>query len=168
MDLRRRGDALSRFGRASVHGVFMPLMAVLTIIFISVDLPGALRAARGEGRAGTFTAGQRDCSRVRLAEVCDWYGTYDSGDGKVHIPKILLDADTPKHPGERVPVLFEGRRDPAVVYLTRGSKDWLYGIGGLAAAVGYLVWAGWRLRGGHRQRRHRDVDRTAEETKSPA
>lgn len=45
-----------------MRGVLIPIVAVFIVVVAIVTLPTAVRAARGEGTEGSFTAIRRDCS----------------------------------------------------------------------------------------------------------
>ncbi len=150
MTWRKWRDRAWLFARRAPHGCLFPLLALFTIVFVGTGLPEAIKAARGEGEAGTFVAERRECSPTRSwGETCSWEGGFRSADGFVSVDDVLLDTDTPRHVGDRLAVLYGGEADPPKVYLAEGSEDWLYGLFLVGGAAGYLAWGGWRLLRSH-------------------
>jgi hypothetical protein len=143
---RKRWQASRRLGSRISYGIVLPLCSLFTIIVVGTGMPDAINAAQGDGQAGTFVAERRSCEPTRYGgESCSWYGVFEGADGSVQIDDVLLDSDSPEHVGDRVGVLYEGQTDPPVVYLSQGSRDWLWGVLALLASFGYLTWGGWRL-----------------------
>ena len=109
----------SRVGRVVVE-----VLGVLLLALSLTALPYAVKAARGQGTHGTFTAERQECSR----RACAHYGTWraDPPADRV-VTDVLMDewpADKPL--GASVPALYLGETDPAVVYPAEESLAWLY------------------------------------------
>lgn len=130
-----------RISHLVTYGVLLPLCALIALVFTAVSLPSSVRAAHGEGLAGTFTAEREQCGpRGR----CNWYGSYVSDDGSVRFDDVLLDGLRADR-GDRVPALYEGQDDPPLVYSADGSKEWIGVVICMLIAAGYLVWCAWWL-----------------------
>lgn len=116
-----------------VVGVF----AVLILAMAATALPYALRAARGDGTHGSFTAERQECSK----RSCSHYGTWRADPpGDVVVSNVLMDEWPSGLPlGESVDALYLGEADPAVVYPADGSLAWLH-ILVLAGAAVLLLW----------------------------
>lgn len=143
------GPRPSRF-RVAVYDYLMPLCAVFVLVLASFEIPASVRAARGEGQAGTFTAEHQVCGKGKYGG-CSWYGTFVSADGSVRVEHAHLNLDV-AHVGDTVPVLYEDDHT-AKVYLA-GSADLRWDALFLLGSAGYLTWWGWRLvRRARRQRR---------------
>jgi hypothetical protein len=121
--------------------VFLPLVAVSLLVMAARDLPSAVRAARGDGLAGTFVAEVRHCGRGS----CSWEGTFTSADGSVRLADVTLGTDTPRRPGDRVAALMEDGPDAWEVYLADGDRTWIWILAIMTATAGHLVWCGWWL-----------------------
>jgi hypothetical protein len=107
-----------------------------------VALPAAVRAARGEGTEGLFSATRRDCS---ARGGCAYYGTWTANrPGTAVVRDVLMDEWPPDLPlGSVMPALYFGETDPPVVYPADGSTEWMLI---LLAAPGGLVIAAIVLR----------------------
>jgi membrane protein implicated in regulation of membrane protease activity len=105
----------------------------------ALGLGPAIRAARGEGTRGVFTARTLSCDRT-----CSWTGTFTAGNRQVW-PDVMYDGALPPatHPGSIVPALYPGGSND--VFAVRGSTAWrIYAVLMPAASAGVLasLWFG--------------------------
>lgn len=121
--------------------VVVGVLAVLILAMAVTALPYALRAARGDGTHGSFTAERQECSK----RSCSYYGTWRADPpGEVVLADVLINewpADLPL--GESVDALYLGETDPAVVYPADGSLAWLYVL--VLAGVAVLLLVGVKV-----------------------
>ena len=149
--VRRTGGLRLRLtGRQLMWGC--AFIAAVCIMYLagSYLLPG-LRAARGEGVRGEWTAEQ--CTG-RSAD-CRWYGRFTLPDGKVLIASTMYTGnEAGVVAGWTTPALDTGSADE--VYPLHGSQRWvrdLLGLIGGALAIVALVWRATVVR--RRRRRTR-------------
>jgi membrane protein implicated in regulation of membrane protease activity len=123
------------FGRALLYCA--GLGCALVVAAGAVGLPSALRAARGDGVRGVFTAQSLSCSKA-----CFWTGTFTSGNGQVR-PDVTYDDELPAttHPGSIVPALYPGSSNE--VFAVRGSTTWLMYIVLISLASAGLLASLW-------------------------
>ena len=100
-------------------------------------LPG-LRAARGEGVRGEWTAQQCMGSNAN----CIWHGPFKLPDGRVLMASAMYTGnETAVHAGWTTPALDTGSADE--VYPLHGSQRWVHdllGFIGGALAIAALLW----------------------------
>ncbi|MCO5996371.1 hypothetical protein [Actinoallomurus rhizosphaericola] len=122
----------SRAGAAGrlVLGLVFLAATVLVASLVLPDLGPNLRAARGDGRPGVFTAERLDC-----AKRCLWYGTFRPDAGSGSRADVWLE-------GARHGDVGTGAAVPAVdtgasryVFSAGGSPHWAGMIGGSALTV---------------------------------
>ncbi|MBA9005592.1 hypothetical protein [Thermomonospora cellulosilytica] len=103
------------------------LVAVaLYLLYLALpNLGPALRAARLDGTAGTFTAQRLQCVRHPGHESCSWQGTFVSDDGAVRREGVWLHgSDRSSHQaGQRTRAYDTGRESR--VYGPGGSREWV-------------------------------------------
>jgi hypothetical protein len=142
--------------RFAVYNVLLPAIAVLLLLFAATALGPSLRAARGEGLPGTFTAARQDCGP---RGGCDVMGTFVSDDGTVRFTDAYLDGSADRH-GRQVKALYLGQDDPPTVH-EPGTSQWVLILAFLLGSGGYFLWRGTRLirRSGARTPGHRTPSR---------
>jgi hypothetical protein len=116
----------------------LPVIAVLGLVFGSVDVIPAWQARGGSGTAGTFTATREDCGR----RSCSFYGTWVAADGsRTRKDVILYDEPDSLRVGGRTEAIDSGARKG--VFATAGGFTYLlvtaFTLAGLAAAVGWIL-----------------------------
>jgi hypothetical protein len=131
--------------RHSAFSVTLATAAAAFLLLLSVpNLGPALRAARAEGTAGTFTAGRTTCVLHLGHQSCSWYGTFRSAAG-VRTGIILYGAGKDAlRPGERLAAVDVGR--PGRVY-AGPSREWVATALMLLAGAVLLVPLGRRVIG---------------------
>jgi hypothetical protein len=142
--LRLRDVSLARWrytdrlsGRAMV--AFAGVACTALLVVGALGLGPAIRAARGQGVRGVFTAKTLSCDRT-----CSWTGTFTVGDRQVRPDVTYDDSLAPAtHPGSVVPALYPGGSNE--VFAVRGSASWrIYAVLMPAASAGLLasLWLG--------------------------
>jgi hypothetical protein len=122
----------------------MPILAVYLVVTAPSFLPSALAAARGHGTVGLLHVTARDCEWHRVGgEVCTLRGTFVAADGRTRLPNASLDADPDgASVGDDVHAVWEGERNPNVVYIPHSPLEFVVGVGLVTASVvGLMVWA---------------------------
>jgi hypothetical protein len=117
--------------------VMVPMIAVVTLGFGSVDLGPALRAARGEGTPGVFQVHSRECART-----CHLYGDFISSDGSITWTGVEYDGPRGLKIGDKIPVLATGGRDK--VFRPSGSREWIFILIAMVFGAGCTLWWLWR------------------------
>ena len=133
--------ALTKIGNwrtAILVWVGLPVIAVLGLLFGSVDVIPAWQAKEGTGTAGTFTADREDCGR----RSCSFYGTWQAADGsKTRADVILYDEPDSLRVGGKTEAIDSGARKG--VFATAGGSTYLlvtgFTLAGLAAAVAWII-----------------------------
>lgn len=120
---RRRRRPLARFFVAVLIALWIlvpPALAVDAIGIGSVELPAAIRAARGHGRIGTFAVTYHSCGRY----TCTWQGDFISNDGTDMRRKVDYTGSPPSGTkvGDRIRAIDTGSFE---VYQYPGSLHWL-------------------------------------------
>jgi hypothetical protein len=113
---------------------------VLILAAAVTALPYAVRAARGDGTHGRFTAERQECSK----RGCAHYGTWraDAPSDQV-VADALMDEWPPDLPlGSSVDARYLSETDPAVVYPAGESFMWLYMLVVAGFAVLLVLGAG--------------------------
>jgi hypothetical protein len=142
--------------------VALPVIAVLGLVFGSVDVIPAWQAKSGSGTSGTFTATREDCGR----RSCSFYGTFVSADGSKNREDVILyDEPDSLRVGGKTEAIDSGARKG--VFATAGGLTYLlvtgFTLAGVAAAVGwiiYLVMSIRRRKPAPQPRRQQPLDRT--------
>jgi hypothetical protein len=129
--------ALGSWRTAIFLWVGLPLIAVIGLVFGSVDVVPAWQAKGGSGTKGTFTAVREDCGR----RSCSFYGNWKSADGaKSRTDVILYDEPDSLVVGGSTEAIDSGARKG--VFATAGGWTYLLVTGltvaGAAAAVGWV------------------------------
>ncbi len=131
---------------------FSLVLLVLAAAVAYVGLAGldqSLRAARGEGAPGVFTATALSCVQHPGHESCTCDGTFvPEGSGEPRGVRLHAAGHGTCLEGEPVPAVDAGAADR--VYGPDGSREWLFSLTLLAStAAAYagvaLVWARWAL-----------------------
>lgn len=121
--------------------VGLPILFAAMIVFPAQDLGPALAAARGGGLHGQLIVREQYCDRRSCS---GYYGDYSSDDGTVHASHVFLDGgpSSLRVGGSIEVTFFPHGRGPHVVYLAKGSHEWVLILGLLLAGVVRLVvWA---------------------------
>lgn len=123
------------------------LLAALAAYVGVAGLDQSLRAARGEGVPGTFTATSLSCVQHPGHESCTCSGTFRPGTGEAdrNVQLHAAGHDTCRE-GEPVPAVDAGAANR--VYGPDGSREWLFSLALLAGATAVcagvpLAWARW-------------------------
>jgi hypothetical protein len=126
-----------RRGRPSAFSLTITTITGIVLLLISVpNLAPALRAARAEGRPGTFVAAQRSCVHHLSHESCSWHGSFTSLDGREQHHDTYLYGNVALRPGQRVSAIDVGR--PGHVY-TGPSREWVLTVALLVLGAALLV-----------------------------
>jgi hypothetical protein len=136
--------------------VGLPLIAVLGLVFGSIDVVPAWQAKNGSGVTGTFTADREDCGR----RSCSFYGTFVATDGRAtRTDVILYDEPDSLRVGGKTEAIDSGARKG--VFATAGGATYLlvtgFTLAGASAAVGWIIFL---LNTFRRRRSAPDVQRT--------
>ncbi|MFI6740960.1 hypothetical protein ACIBI9_49260 [Nonomuraea sp. NPDC050451] len=133
-----RGGGL-RLGIVELYGLGMLALAVVCAYFAVLAVAPEIRAARGEGTAGTFTAEHLECSEHG---ICSWEGSFRSDDGGLRVADAWIHGpgEDELSAGDQAPALYTGH-DGGKVYAP-GSHD-LWALG--AFFVVDLLFAGYAL-----------------------
>jgi hypothetical protein len=118
---------------------FVSVFCAAIFIAILLSMGPVLRAARGQGSRGVFTATTLSCDKT-----CSWEGTFTFRNGTI-LPHVTYADSLPASVslGSTVPALFPGGSN--TVYAVRGSTSWLYLLWLLPLVAGGLavtVWLG--------------------------
>lgn len=97
----------------------------------------ALRAARGEGTRGVFTAESLSCD-----QSCQWTGTFTTASHQLR-PNVVYDDPLPPgtHPGSIVPALYPAGSDE--VFAVHGSTTWRFYAVLMPVATAGLIGSLW-------------------------
>lgn len=140
---RDHARGIGRAVKAIFGRVLLPLLCVFALAIVIVDFGPTLRASRGEGVIGTFTAERRLCSTGRGGSSCVWYGSFAARDGGTHFDEALLDADPEAwQPGATAEVVWTGGTDPVAVY--QPGDNFAFGVVvafGLLSLTALTAWA---------------------------
>lgn len=122
-----------------------PVTVVLLLtaaVFLYVSLPNlgtAIRAARGDGTRGMFTAARLDCVRHPGHESCAWSGTFrPQGGGQARFVTFEGGGRDGLRPGESRPAVDIGL--PTQVYAPRSSGTWILTAALLIAGYAILAY----------------------------
>lgn len=115
------------------------LATVVGLALLAITVPNVgpvLRAARGDGPRGTFTAQRVSCVQHPGHEQCTWYGTFQRPGSPVHHDYYLYGAGRGTlRTGEQVTAVDVGRKGR--VYDPAGSHEWI--LTGLLLLVGLAL-----------------------------
>jgi hypothetical protein len=113
----------------------LPLFFLVGMAISGSSLAPAYSALLGNGKPGTFIADHRECTRS-----CIWKGTFIPSDGSDVRTDVTLaqGGATPRHKGDRIPVLDTG--DRVLVFQRSGSWSWLLVTIVFLAFVGFSIW----------------------------
>ncbi|MGV9382938.1 hypothetical protein ACWDRB_44480 [Nonomuraea sp. NPDC003707] len=133
-----RGGGL-RLGVVELYGLGMLALAVVSAYFAVLAAAPEIRAARGEGTTGTFTAEHLECS---IYGICSWQGSFRSDDGGLRLADAWLHGrdEDELSAGDQAPALYAGHGGGKVH--APGSHD-LWALG--AFFVVDLLFAGYAL-----------------------
>jgi hypothetical protein len=122
--------------------VLFPLLCLATLVFGALHAKPAVRAARGQGVAGTLHVVSRHCHNG-----CSVRGDFASDDGSVNRTGVGLlgGATGGRDSGDSLRALDTG--DPFGVFPSTGSRLWVWSILYLAVGDGGLIWWVWRYPG---------------------
>ncbi len=122
--------------------VGLPAIAVIGLVFGSVDVMPAWKAKGGSGVVGTFTALSEDCGR----RTCSFYGDWVSADGTAQRTDVILyDEPDSLRVGDTTEAIDSGARKG--VFATGGGFTYLLVTGlTLAGAIAAVVWVVFVLR----------------------
>ncbi|NRQ32772.1 hypothetical protein HII36_13115 [Nonomuraea sp. NN258] len=123
--------------RVSGFSVVLAVVGVLLLLASVPEFGPAIRAARGDGVSGAFTARQLQCIQHPGHESCVWTGDFASGDGQIRRQGIEMygsDRGT-LTAGQIVQAVDTGRETR--VYGPDGSDEWVFT--GLLALAGLAV-----------------------------
>ncbi|MFE9246332.1 hypothetical protein [Nocardiopsis sp. NPDC006938] len=141
-----RGAEAARRPSVAFTLVLMVLAATLAYVGLAGVAQG-MRAARGEGVQGTFTADDLSCVRHPGHTSCVCAGTFAANDGGP-ARNVDLHAAGPAtcRVGEPVPATDAGASSR--VYGPDGSREWLFGAALVAVSLAVpatqaLLWARW-------------------------
>jgi hypothetical protein len=124
--------------------------AIFVIYLAGSHLVPGLRAARGAGIRGEWTA--RQCTGSGNGGECSWYGPFRLPDGKVTMPWVIYTgSEAAVHPGWTTPALDTGSADE--VYPVHGSKRWIHDVIGLIGGAVTIIALLWRALVVRRRRR---------------
>ncbi|WP_238498553.1 hypothetical protein [Streptosporangium sp. KLBMP 9127] len=119
--------------------VALTLLAAFLLFLAVPSIGTAVRAARADGVAGTFTGQRLDCVQHPGHESCVWTGEFATGDGTVQRTGIeMYGSDRYTHrAGQPAPAVDIGHRSR--VYGPGGSNEWVFTAVLILAAVAILV-----------------------------
>jgi hypothetical protein len=114
---------------------FIPALGALLVFSAALDLGPSIKAARGEGVHGTFTAKDEACGD---AGPCTWHGQFVSDDGRVRLTDVAIDGGA-HGVGSTVEALYGGRGSIPTVYQAHGSREWTAVV--IVLVIGLLMLA---------------------------
>ena len=122
--VRKRGF---RFGILKVYAFATLALAMACGYFAVLAVGPEIRAARGEGTTGTFTAEELRCGRAS----CSWHGSFRSDDGRLLLSEAWIS-------GRGEDELISGDKVPAF-HAGYDGKVYAPGTHDLAGLVGFFV-----------------------------
>jgi hypothetical protein len=129
--------------------VLFPLLCLAALLFGSLNLGPAVRAARGEGTFGTLHVVSRTCHNG-----CSVTGDFVSDDGSLIRTGVRFLGNAPR-PDSNDSLRALDTGDPFGVFAPTGSHQWVWSILHLTGGGAGLLWWVWRypLRAPARRRR---------------
>jgi hypothetical protein len=130
---------------------FIPALGALLVFNAGLDLGPSIKASRGEGVHGTFTAKDKACGN---AGPCTWHGQFVSDDGRLRLADVAIDGGA-HGVGSTVDALYVGKGSMPTVYQAHASREWtavvMVLVNGLLMLAAYTVLVLISL---HQRRRH--------------
>ncbi|MEV7966113.1 hypothetical protein AB0O34_09025 [Sphaerisporangium sp. NPDC088356] len=130
-----------RRGRSPFFTVVLTLVGAFLLYLVVPNVGPTLRAARGDGDPGVFTARSVSCIQHPGHESCSWLGEFRSDDGRIDRAEVALygsDRDS-LSPGMDTKAIDVGR--PNLVYGPGGSNEWIFTALVFLAGLLVLVFA---------------------------
>jgi hypothetical protein len=148
--VQARHDTIGRRGGWLLLAIIL-ILAAGALIFGSVSVGPAFRAARAQGTHGVFIARHFACDRLS----CRWDGPFESAAGRVLIRDVTYgDAYRGMRAGSAVPALYSG--DHGYVFAPHGSSGWIEDVMFMVLGGAVLLAFLWRGPVSFARRRGRD------------
>ncbi|MEU4579625.1 hypothetical protein ACBI99_07620 [Nonomuraea sp. ATR24] len=131
---------MARRERSRMFTVVLTLVAVF-LLYLAVPNAGtAVRAARADGVAGTFTPRELICIVHPGHESCVWTGEFRSGDGSSDRAGVELYGSDRYSNRAGSPVRAVDIGLPGRVYGPGGSNEWVFTALMIVSGLGILLW----------------------------